>query len=80
MQRLRRPIGHMTVTEQQFEGEFRYVNSRLITNCEEVAFYNGSRKEKQIIRDGFERLVRSKRETKDNLRNFLFSRLNIYEV
>lgn len=70
----------MTVTEQQFEGEFRYVNSRLITNCEEVAFYNGSRKEKQIIRDGFERLVRSKRETKDNLRNFLFSRLNIYEV
>jgi len=47
----------MTVAEQQFEGEFRYVNSRLITNCEEIAFYNGSRREKMIIRDGFERLV-----------------------
>ncbi len=56
-ERLRRPIGRMTVAEQQFEGEFRYVNSRLITNCEEIAFYNGSRREKMIIRDGFERLV-----------------------
>ncbi|UJR08475.1 hypothetical protein I4U23_012743 [Adineta vaga] len=56
--RLRRPIGRMTVAEQQFEGEFRYVNSRLITNCEEIAFYNGSRREKMIIRDGFERLIK----------------------
>jgi len=56
--RLRRPIGRMTVTEQQYEGEFRYVNSRLITNCEEIAFYNGNRKEKLIIRDAFERLVK----------------------
>lgn len=30
--RLRRPIGKMTVQEQKLEGEFRYVNSRLITN------------------------------------------------
>jgi ABC-type uncharacterized transport system fused permease/ATPase subunit len=52
--RLRRPIGRMTVAEQQFEGEFRYVNSRLITNCEEIAFYNGSRREKMIIRDGLD--------------------------
>ena len=50
----------MTVAEQQFEGEFRYVNSRLITNCEEIAFYNGSRREKLIIRDAFERLVRER--------------------
>ncbi|CAF1223102.1 unnamed protein product [Rotaria sordida] len=56
--RLRRPIGRMTVAEQQFEGEFRYVNSRLVTNCEEIAFYNGSRREKMIIRDGFERLIK----------------------
>uniref|UniRef100_A0AAR2JV37 ABC transporter domain-containing protein n=1 Tax=Pygocentrus nattereri TaxID=42514 RepID=A0AAR2JV37_PYGNA len=30
--RLRRPIGKMTVVEQKYEGEYRYVNSRLITN------------------------------------------------
>ncbi|OBS67792.1 hypothetical protein A6R68_03667, partial [Neotoma lepida] len=30
--RLRRPIGKMTITEQKYEGEYRYVNSRLITN------------------------------------------------
>uniref|UniRef100_A0A8C1DML2 ATP-binding cassette, sub-family D (ALD), member 3b n=2 Tax=Cyprinus carpio TaxID=7962 RepID=A0A8C1DML2_CYPCA len=30
--RLRRPIGKMTVTEQRYEGQYRYVNSRLITN------------------------------------------------
>ena len=49
----------MTVAKQQFEGEFLCVNSRLITNCEEIAFYNGSREEKMIIRDAFERLVQS---------------------
>uniref|UniRef100_A0A673WQG1 ATP-binding cassette, sub-family D (ALD), member 3a n=1 Tax=Salmo trutta TaxID=8032 RepID=A0A673WQG1_SALTR len=30
--RLRKPIGKMTVIEQRYEGEYRYVNSRLITN------------------------------------------------
>lgn len=44
--RLRRPIGKMTITEQKYEGEYRYVNSRLITNSEEVAFYNGNKREK----------------------------------
>uniref|UniRef100_A0A4W6EU97 ATP-binding cassette, sub-family D (ALD), member 3a n=1 Tax=Lates calcarifer TaxID=8187 RepID=A0A4W6EU97_LATCA len=47
--RLRRPIGKMTVTEQRYEGEYRYVNSRLITNSEEIAFYNGNMREKQTI-------------------------------
>lgn len=30
--RLRRPVGRLTMKEQKLEGEFRYVNSRLITN------------------------------------------------
>lgn len=34
--RIRRPTGQLTVQEQKLEGEFRYVNSRLITNSEEV--------------------------------------------
>jgi len=32
LSRLRRPVSQMTVVEQQLEGEFRYVNSRLITH------------------------------------------------
>lgn len=36
---LRRPIGQLTVVEQQLEGEYRFVNSRLIVNSEEIAFY-----------------------------------------
>lgn len=39
---LRRPTGPLTVIEQKLEGEFRYINSRLITNSEEVAFYQGN--------------------------------------
>lgn len=98
--RLRRPVGRMTVVEQQLEGEFRYVNSRLITHrfvdasvgvsvlvgyvlvacclsvlgacvrsvmyneccvfcvtSEEVAFYQGNRKEQAIINTTLQRLV-----------------------
>ena len=29
---LRQPVGRMTAKEQKLEGEFRYVNSQLITN------------------------------------------------
>jgi ATP-binding cassette subfamily D (ALD) protein 3 len=56
--RLRRPVGSLTVTEQRLEGEFRYVNSRLITNCEEVAFYQGNEKESRTITSAFNRLVK----------------------
>ncbi|MEQ2261144.1 ATP-binding cassette sub- D member 3 [Xenotaenia resolanae] len=55
--RLRRPTGKMTVTEQRYEGEYRYVNSRLITNSEEIAFYNGNMREKQTIHATFKKLV-----------------------
>eukprot|EP01087_Luapelamoeba_hula_P004424 TRINITY_DN1436_c0_g1_i1.p1 TRINITY_DN1436_c0_g1~~TRINITY_DN1436_c0_g1_i1.p1 ORF type:complete len:668 (-),score=128.73 TRINITY_DN1436_c0_g1_i1:83-2086(-) len=55
--RLRRPIGRFTVKEQRLEGEFRYVNSRLIAHSEEVAFYNGQRRERLVIDDSFRRLV-----------------------
>ncbi|XP_071984961.1 ATP-binding cassette sub-family D member 3 isoform X2 [Engystomops pustulosus] len=55
--RLRRPIGKMTITEQRYEGEYRYVNSRLITNSEEIAFYNGNKREKLTIHSAFNKLV-----------------------
>jgi ATP-binding cassette subfamily D (ALD) protein 3 len=46
---LRRPVGKLTVQEQQYEGEFRFVNSRVITNGEEIAFYQGNRKELRFV-------------------------------
>lgn len=61
---LRRPVGRMTVTEQKLEGEFRYINSRLITNAEEVAFYNGNYREKLTLLASFGKLT-------DHLRKFL---------
>ena len=54
---LRKPIGKLTVGEQKLEGEYRYVNSRLITNSEEVAFYNGNNKEKHTIVNTFNKLM-----------------------
>ncbi|XP_033841831.1 ATP-binding cassette sub-family D member 3a [Periophthalmus magnuspinnatus] len=68
--RLRRPIGKMTVTEQRYEGEYRYVNSRLITNSEEIAFYNGNLREKQTIHSTFKKLV-------DHLHAFIFFRFSM---
>uniref|UniRef100_A0A8P4K2A8 ATP-binding cassette sub-family D member 3 n=1 Tax=Dicentrarchus labrax TaxID=13489 RepID=A0A8P4K2A8_DICLA len=68
--RLRRPIGKMTVTEQRYEGEYRFVNSRLITNSEEIAFYNGNMREKQTIHATFKKLV-------DHLHNFIFFRFSM---
>ncbi|XP_051867495.1 ATP-binding cassette sub-family D member 3a [Pristis pectinata] len=68
--RLRRPVGKMTVSEQRYEGEYRYVNSRLITNSEEIAFYNGNSREKQTIHTTFKRLV-------DHLHNFIVFRFTM---
>ncbi|KAM8789093.1 ATP-binding cassette sub-family D member 3 isoform 2-T2 [Rhynchonycteris naso] len=68
--RLRRPIGKMTITEQKYEGEYRYVNSRLITNSEEIAFYNGNKREKQTIHTVFRKLV-------EHLHNFILFRFSM---
>ncbi|NP_001084980.1 ATP binding cassette subfamily D member 3 S homeolog isoform X1 [Xenopus laevis] len=68
--RLRRPIGKMTVAEQRYEGEYRYVNSRLITNSEEIAFYNGNKREKLTIYSSFQKLV-------EHLHNFILFRFSM---
>ncbi|NWH91289.1 ABCD3 protein, partial [Aegithalos caudatus] len=68
--RLRRPIGKMTIIEQKYEGEYRYVNSRLITNSEEIAFYNGNSREKQTIHKTFRKLV-------EHLHNFILFRFSM---
>uniref|UniRef100_A0A1A9ZK04 ABC transporter domain-containing protein n=1 Tax=Glossina pallidipes TaxID=7398 RepID=A0A1A9ZK04_GLOPL len=53
---MRRPTGRLTVEEQKLEGEFRYVNSRLITNSEEIAFYQGNFREKLTLLASYSKL------------------------
>ncbi|XP_065571942.1 ATP-binding cassette sub-family D member 3-like isoform X3 [Artemia franciscana] len=67
---LRRPAGKLTAAEQKLEGEFRYVNSRVITNSEEIAFYQGNIKEKLTTLSAFDKLV-------DHLRKFLQFRFSM---
>lgn len=62
---LRRPTGRLTVLEQKLEGEFRYVNSRLITNSEEIAFYQGNNREKLTIFASFSKLMAHMRKFLD---------------
>ncbi|CAI5733486.1 unnamed protein product [Hyaloperonospora brassicae] len=54
---LRQPTSRFTIAEQQMEGNFRYMNSRLITHSEEIAFYNGNVREKRILDQSFNRLI-----------------------
>eukprot|EP00002_Diphylleia_rotans_P031581 TRINITY_DN6563_c0_g1_i2.p1 TRINITY_DN6563_c0_g1~~TRINITY_DN6563_c0_g1_i2.p1 ORF type:complete len:540 (-),score=120.57 TRINITY_DN6563_c0_g1_i2:828-2447(-) len=54
---LRKPLGLFTATEQALEGDFRAVNSRLITHSEEIAFYGGNQREDQGIQFSFKRLI-----------------------
>lgn len=56
---LRKPIGTLTVKEQRLEGEYRHINSRLITNSEEIAFYAGNNREKLTMFASFYKLVSS---------------------
>lgn len=54
---LRKPMGHMTVKEQRLEGEYRHIHSRLITNSEEISFYQGNNREKLTLLASFHKLV-----------------------
>lgn len=68
--RLRKPVSQMTVQEQRYEGEFRFVNARLITNSEEIAFYQGNKREELTINKTFKKLV-------DHLNNFITFRFSM---
>jgi ATP-binding cassette subfamily D (ALD) long-chain fatty acid import protein len=60
------PFGKMAAQEAQFEvfslaylkGDFRTAHSRLITNAEEIGFYNGENLEKSILDKTYNRLVK----------------------
>ncbi|KAK9879962.1 hypothetical protein WA026_008471 [Henosepilachna vigintioctopunctata] len=54
---LRKPTARLTAQEQKLEGEFRHINSRLITHSEEVAFYNGNSREKTTLLTSYNKLL-----------------------
>lgn len=54
---LRQPTTGFTIAEQTLEGKFRYMNARLITHSEEVAFYSGNEREKVAILSSFQNLI-----------------------
>ncbi|XP_014474781.1 PREDICTED: ATP-binding cassette sub-family D member 3 [Dinoponera quadriceps] len=62
LNRIRKPIAQMTVKEQRLEGEYRHINSRLITNSEEIAFYHGNNREKLTMLTSFHKLVNHLRQ------------------
>ena len=45
-----------TAQEQKLEGEFRFAHSRVITHAEEIAFYGGNQREKQIANESFSKI------------------------
>ncbi|KAK7306012.1 hypothetical protein VNO77_43926 [Canavalia gladiata] len=51
-------FGKLMSREQQLEGEYRQLHSRLRTHSESIAFYGGERKEETHIQQKFKTLVR----------------------
>lgn len=47
-------LGKLVARESELEGYYRTAHNRLITNSEEIAFYDGSKKEKVIINKSVE--------------------------
>lgn len=55
------PFGKLMSTEQQLEGDYRQLHSRLRTHSESIAFYGGERREEAHIQHKFKTLVRHMR-------------------
>ncbi|KAF9584385.1 hypothetical protein BGW38_006648 [Lunasporangiospora selenospora] len=51
-------FGKLAAVEAKLEGDFRSAHTRLITNAEEVAFYNGAELEHSILTKTYKRLIR----------------------
>ncbi|VVT54347.1 uncharacterized protein SAPINGB_P004030 [Magnusiomyces paraingens] len=51
------PFGKLTAVEAKLEGEYRNAHSRIITNAEEIAFYDGTELERSILIKTYSRLV-----------------------
>ena len=75
----------MTAHEQHLEGQLRFVNSRVITNSEEISFYQGNSRERVTLYSTFDQLVRDGRGERGEFCKLFFClfvlfRLGIYGV
>jgi len=52
------PFGTLAAITQNLEGRFRASHHRLISRSEEIAFYGGHNKEKQILNDQYQEIER----------------------
>jgi ATP-binding cassette subfamily D (ALD) long-chain fatty acid import protein len=52
------PFGKLAAQEAKLEGDFRTAHSRLITNAEEIGFYNGEELEKSFLNRTYSKLVK----------------------
>ncbi|KAI9005715.1 ABC transporter transmembrane region 2-domain-containing protein [Hyaloraphidium curvatum] len=51
-------FGKMAAEEAELEGDFRYAHTRIITNAEEIAFYNGGELELSVLDRAYRKLIR----------------------
>ena len=51
------PFGRFAAKEQSLEGDFRHAHSRLIGHSEEIAFYGGASREKEIANSSFQKIL-----------------------
>jgi ATP-binding cassette subfamily D (ALD) protein 3 len=52
------PFAKYTAETQRLEADFRSHHHRLIAHSEEIAFYGGSQREKEIVNESFKSVVR----------------------
>ena len=62
----------MTAHEQHLEGQLRFVNSRVITNSEEISFYQGNSRERVTLNSTFDQLVRDGRGRGESFVSYFF--------
>jgi ABC-type uncharacterized transport system fused permease/ATPase subunit len=58
LQVIQPPFGRLAAEQQKFEGDLRYVHSRVITHAEEIAFYNGEKIEQHGLYSRYLQLVK----------------------
>lgn len=51
------PFGRLAAAEARLEGDYRNAHTKLITNAEEIAFYDGTGLERSILTKTYRRLV-----------------------